>query len=70
MEPTTTIIILSFACLIAASMAIYFGIRKLQLQRKINAINKNINAYIFKLVFLSLLNKDISIDIPMIIGKK
>ena len=40
MEPTTTIIILSFACLIAASMAIYFGIRKLQLQRKINAIKK------------------------------
>jgi hypothetical protein len=40
MEPMTTIIILSFACFITLSMAIYFGICKLHLQRKINAIKK------------------------------
>lgn len=40
MEPTITIIILSCACLIILSVAIYLGICKLHLQRKINAIKK------------------------------
>ena len=40
MEPTITIIILSCTCLIILSVAIYFGICKLHLQRKINAIKK------------------------------
>lgn len=40
MESTTIIIIQSFACFHTLSLAVYFGIGKLHLQRKINAIKK------------------------------